>query len=925
MTSLASCWQTNLSARVTSGRTALVWCALSAVMLLGTAALDGFTSLAPAGGAGYVLAVLLAGMIPSARGPWIVAVLATGLTGCAAYWSLPGGMVWSHATSRGISVAAIWLTAWIVARSQSTARSRTFALSARLQSLLTNSQTIIFVKDLEGRYLEVSDQFAAMLGISPDAVIGKTDHDFFPAEFADAYRQHDAEVVTGGTAMNFEEGALVNGCLRWYVARKFPFRDETGRIVAVGGVATDMTARLTAEAERHEAQERLDLVVAATQTGIWDWDVQTNHMYYCPLWKASLGYQESEISDSPAEWESRLHPEDRARVVALVDDYLSGRVASYELEHRLRHKDGTYRWIYTVAVLQRDAEGRPRRMTGSHVDITTRKQAEKALAQSESTLRSFFDSDVLMMGIVELVDGDILHVSDNRRVASFFGTTPELMQGRRASEMGVPEEVIQRWVQQYENSARTKQPVRFTYVHRAAGSESELHLSATVCWIGAGRVGRSRYSYLVEDVTESRRLELALRETAERYRGVVAALAEGVVLHDAQGRIIACNPSAERILGLTANQLMGRTPVDPGWQAIHPDGRPFEEELRPPTVTLRTGLPCAEVVMGLRRPTGELRWLSINTQALIGPQGEHPYGVVGSFQDITERRRAEQALLEAQSELEHRVQERTARIQELESQRSQAEKLAALGHLAVGIAHEVNNPLAGITNAFHLVKQGINPDHRHYRFVELIDREIRRLATIVKNMYTLYQGIPAGDREPTDIRALLQDLTALLGHKLSSKRIRFRTQVETARQRVDVSRSDLLQVLLNLVQNAIDASGADSEVVLSIVEQDGELRWSVIDHGTGIAPHVLPHVFEPFFTTKAGSRWQGLGLGLSVSRGLVQAMGGRIDIETSLQGGSTFTVVHPLAPIDGTEGSAAQSPRRKEQQDDDYAATHTHC
>lgn len=925
MSSLLSRWQRHLSAPANSGCTAWSWHALCAVSLLGAAALDVFTSLAPAGGAGYVLAVLAAGMISSPRAPRVVATVATGFVGLGADWPSVGGVAWTEILNGGLSIVAVWLAAWIVAQWQSASRSRAYALSARVQSLLTNSHTIIFVKDLDGRFLEVSDQFAALLGLSADAVIGKTDYDFFPAEFADSYRQHDAEVVTAGTAMNFEEAALVHGSLRWYVARKFPFRDETGRIVAVGGVATDMTARLLAEAERHEAQERLDLVVGATQTGIWDWDLQTNRMYYSSLWKATLGYEEAEISDSPGEWESRLHPEDQARIMALVDDYLSGRIASYELEHRLRHKDGTYRWIHTVAVLQRDADGLPRRMTGSHVDITTRKQAEQALAQSESTLRSFFDSDVLMMGIVEVVDGDIVHIADNRRVASFFGTTPELLQGRRASEMGVPAEVIQLWIRHYEESASTGRPVRFTYAHRDPCSGMELHLSATVCWVGAGSVGRSRHSYLVEDVTESRRLEATLRDTAERYRGVVAALAEGVLVHDAQGRIIACNPSAERILGLTADQLMGRTPLDSGWQAIHPDGRPFEEELRPPSVTLRTGRPCTEVVMGVRRPTGELRWVSINTQALAEPEREQPYGVVGSFHDITERRRAEQALLEVQTELERRVQERTARIQELESQRSQAEKFAALGHLAAGIAHEVNNPLAGITNAFHLVKQGIDRDHRHYRFVELIDREIHRLTSIVKKMYTLYQGVPAGKREATDIAALLQDLTVLLGHKLASKRIRLRTAVETARERVDVPRSDLLQVLLNLVQNAIDASDTDSEVVLRVIEEDGLLCWRVIDHGAGIAPHILPRVFEPFFTTKSGSSWQGLGLGLSVSRGLVEAMGGRIDIQTTVQRGSTFTVVHPLIAGDGIERGGASPPMRKGQQDDDYAATHSHC
>lgn len=925
MTSLFSRWQRQLPACFQMGWATWPWYALCATSLLGTALLDVFTPLNPAEGAGYILAVLAAGMIPPSRGPWIVATLASGLVLLGADWFQPGGLAWSDATNRAMSAGAIWLAAWIVSRRRTVSHSRDSILSARLHSLLTHSQTIIFVKDLEGRFLDVSDQLAGLIGLPADAVIGKTDHDFFPAEFADAYRRHDAEVVKAGIAMHFEEAAWVDGCLRWYVSRKFPFRDEAGRIVAVGCVATDMTARLLAEADRHEAQERLDLVVAATQTGIWDWNVQSNRTYYSPLWKSSLGYEESEISDSPHEWESRLHPEDRARVIGLVDDYLSGRVASYELEHRLRHKDGTYRWIHTSAVLQRDEDGCPRRMTGSHVDITTRKQAEQALAQSESTLRSFFDSDVVMMGIVEVVDGDILHISDNRRVAAFFGTTPALMQGRRASEMGVPEEVIHRWVRHYEESARTKEPVRFTYTHRGPGSESELHLSATVCWIGAGCVGQSRYSYLVEDVTESRRLEMALRESAERYRGVVAALAEGVVVHDAQGRIIACNPSAERILGLTVDQLMGRTPMDSGWQAIHPDGRPFEDELRPPTVTLRTGRPCTEVVMGVRRPTGELRWLSINTQALLGPQGTHPYGVVGSFQDITERRRAEQALLETQSELEHRVQERTARIQELESQRSQAEKLAALGHLAVGIAHEVNNPLAGIRNAFHLVREGIDPTHRHYRFVELIDREIRRLADIVKKMYTLYQGVPERTCEPTDIAALLQDLTTLLGHTFASKRLHFRTEVRTARDHVEVSRSDLFQVLLNLLQNAIDASSPGGDVVLTVAEQDGQLCWSVTDRGAGIAPDVLPHIFEPFFTTKAGSRWQGLGLGLSVSRGLVQAMGGRIDIDTTVGQGATFTVAHPLVPVKGAERPDVPYPSGKEQQDDDYAATHSHC
>lgn len=901
------------------------WFVFCACILLGTLLIDVYTPAGIPASLLYILAVAAVGMVPGSRIHWIVAAISTGLTVVGLYGASAESVGWIEVTNRAISISAIWLAAWIVSRWQKGARSRSHDLSVRLRSLLTHSQTIIFVKDLQGRYLEVSEQFLALIDAPADLVIGKTDHELFPHHIADSYRQHDCEVVHAGGVLNFEEHTLLKGEPRFFVVRKFPLRDEAGRIVAIGGVATDMTARLQAEVARHEAQERLDLVVAATQTGIWDWDMQTNRIYYCPFWKGSLGYEESEISDSLAEWEARLHPDDKARVFALVDDYLSGRIASYQLEHRLRHKNGTYRWIHSVAVLQRDEAGRPRRLTGSHVDITERKQAAHALAQSESTLRSFFDSGVMMMGIIELYPGDILHISDNRCAAGFFGTTPELIQGRRDSELGVPSATIALWSRHYEESGRTKQPVRFEYCHPDLSSAVEKRVSVTVCWIGTGPSGRDRYSYVVEDVTESRCMETTLAETAERYRGVVTALAEGIVLHDAQGRIMACNPSAERILGLSAGQLMGRTPDDADWQAIHPDGRPFDCELRPPTLTLRTGLPCSDVVMGIRRPTGELRWISINTQALICPDGGPPSGVVGSFHDITERRRAEQALLDVQTQLERRVRERTARIHELEHQRSQAETVAALGHLAADIAHEVNNPLAGIKNAFYLVKQGISAEHRHYRFVELIDREIQRLAAIVKKMYTLYQDGASDQWQATKVSDLLQNVATLLDYKLVSRRIRLRTEMELTCPIVTLPRADLFQVLLNLVQNAIDASPADAEVVLQVAQQGDMLHWSVMDHGTGIAPEVLPHIFEPFFTTKSADGRQGLGLGLSVSRRLICAMGGRIEVHTQPAGGSIFTVIHPLDLTGGARQQDAMPAMNKEQDDDDYAKTHSHC
>ncbi len=146
------------------------------------------------------------------------------------------------------------------------------------------------------------------------------------------------------------------------------------------------------------------------------------------------------------------------------------------------------------------------------------------------------------------------------------------------------------------------------------------------------------------DVTEQKRMEEALRTSEEKCRSVVAAMREGVVLQAAGGEIIACNASAERILGVTADQLMGRTSVDARWQSVHEDGSPFAGEEHPAMVTLRTGRPLQDVVMGVHKPDGGLTWISVNSEPIFGLDEPGPRAVVTTFADITERKRLQEEL-----------------------------------------------------------------------------------------------------------------------------------------------------------------------------------------------------------------------------------------------------------------------------------------
>jgi PAS domain S-box-containing protein len=147
------------------------------------------------------------------------------------------------------------------------------------------------------------------------------------------------------------------------------------------------------------SRERFELAVRGSQDGLWDWDLRTGDVYYSPRWKSILGYEDHEIAHRIEEWEQRLHPDERERVLAANRAHAEGTTPLYEYEYRLRHKDGSYRWILARGVALRDASGQAYRMAGSHVDITERKQGEEererllaserqARAEAEAALRT---------------------------------------------------------------------------------------------------------------------------------------------------------------------------------------------------------------------------------------------------------------------------------------------------------------------------------------------------------------------------------------------------------------------------------------------------------------------------------------------------------------------------------------------------------
>ena len=240
--------------------------------------------------------------------------------------------------------------------------------------------------------------------------------------------------------------------------------------------------------------------------------------------------------------------------------------------------------------------------------------------------------------------------------------------------------------------------------------------------------------------------------------------------------------------------------------------------------------------------------------------------------DVTERRRAEASLREIAA-------------------------LSTMGLLAARVAHEINNPLAGIQNAFLLVRDAIPTDHPHHRFVGAIEREIVRIAAVTRQLYETYRPDQAL-ADSTSVLVAVNDAVVFLEQVNRARQVRLETDVTAAPSVVPVPDALFRQTLYNLVQNAIDATPNGSSVRLIVARED---EWCVVrvqDEGPGIPADARARIFDPFFSSKDRSvKTGGMGLGLSLVSQSVTAVGGDSEVCSRLSGGTEFRVRLPMTPI----------------------------
>jgi PAS domain S-box-containing protein len=377
--------------------------------------------------------------------------------------------------------------------------------------------------------------------------------------------------------------------------------------------------------------ERFRLAMRGANDGLWDWNLKTDEVYYSPRWKAMLGYADEELENHLDTWKGLVHPEDQERSLVLVRDLIEGRARKFEVELRMRHKDGHYLDILSRAFLAHDARGEAARLVGTHVDISERKQFEAQIEASLSLLRATLESTADGILVVDRAGRITAH---NERFAQMWRLPTSVL------ETGVDDEALRAALEQLAEPEQFIAKVRQLYREPEASSFDVLHFQDGRIFerysqpqrLGKNIVGRV---WSFRDVADRERAEQVLRDREAQYRSAIETSLDGFWMTDAAGRILEVNDAYLRRSGYSRAQLLTMRITDievlerPGETAAH-----IEKILREGSDLFETQ----------HRAQDGTPWHVEITTAYWPIAGGRFFAFI---RDITDRKRAEEALRES--------------------------------------------------------------------------------------------------------------------------------------------------------------------------------------------------------------------------------------------------------------------------------------
>jgi len=505
--------------------------------------------------------------------------------------------------------------------------------------------------------------------------------------------------------------------------------------------------------------------------------------------------------------------------------------------------------FYSTTKFPIQIEGKPRYLGGYTMDITERKRAEDSLRQSQQKYKTILDTSIDGFWITDL-QGYIQEAND--ACFHLLGYSRDELLKMNISDIESkekPEETaarIRKIVKRGWDRFETKQ-------RRKDGEILDIEVSVNFMDIGGGRL-----FVFHRDITERRKMQEMIRRAASEWRTTLDAMPELVMLLDSKNKILRVNKSVCKMLNLTFREIIGQ----PCYRLIHGTEAPPEHCPHQKAVTGKTECFSNFFEKNLNRhfDAGSIPLLDDDKNVV---------SIVHVLRDITEE-------LKLQKKLRN------------------VEKMAVIGEIAGSIAHEIKNPLFAISSGIEILQDHLKLEGAQRETLEIILRETVRMDYLVRQLldYGRHRALNELAFAPVDMREVIDEVVALNSGLLQVQGIRAEMKMPTNLPSVMAEKSEMIQVFINLLQNAIEVSGKGDVIEIEARADDNRktLIISMKDRGPGILKEMKEKIFEIFFTTKKGS----YGMGLAISKRIILDHGGDIRVESEPGKGANFIVELPI-------------------------------
>jgi two-component system, chemotaxis family, CheB/CheR fusion protein len=669
-------------------------------------------------------------------------------------------------------------------------------------------------------------------------------------------------LAAGETLKNYEARLKCkDGTIKYALINANVYREE-GKFIHTRCFTRDITEMKQTQRAITESEHRYKMVLEASNDGLYDWDVKNNTVYWNDTYYDILGLEDSKPEPTFEFFSSLIHPDDRDRVVQEIQESLSS-PDYHVMEYRVRYDNGTYRYLLCRGRTFMDSDGRPTHLSGLVRDITEQKLAELSMKESEERFRTMADA---AHTLIWMTDEQHNLVYLNKSFLEYVGLTDEDAQLTPWQLYPPPEELplIQ---QAMTDSAETKIPFRMEHrLKRPDGSWGWLIATGAPRYDADGNFKGFIGANI--DITDEKNIQAALQESEQRFRAMADAAPVFIWMSGLDMLCTYFNKSWLEFRGCRLEQELGY-----GWvKGIHPEDTERSVEIYKTSFAARREF---KLENRLQRYDGEYRWLLVNGIPRFTPKGVFA-GYIGSCVDITDMKLAMEQAEEA--------------------------NLRKSQFLAT-MSHELRTPLNAIIGYGEMLEGGFagSLNDKQQKYANNISRSGRHLLELVNEVLDLAKvesGKMVLSPQWVDLAAFLKGKQALVSQLAQNKKVsmHFERQPQLVQVQADLLR--LRQIFLNLFSNAIKYNKEGGSVYVRLYFSEDEQHWlcEIEDTGIGIEKDKQSQIFTEFYQVDNtySRKFEGTGLGLSVTQKLIELHGGKIWVESEPGVGSKFTFQFPV-------------------------------